>query len=63
TNDAIQELNPSNAIDTKTKKTLRSIKARHEAKKTGNLLTTYTAGDDDTTSIDSNCSTQTATSL
>ncbi|CAF4922664.1 unnamed protein product, partial [Rotaria socialis] len=35
TNDAIQELNPSNAIDTKTKKTLRSIKARHEAKKTG----------------------------
>ncbi|CAF4001100.1 unnamed protein product, partial [Rotaria magnacalcarata] len=63
TNDAIQELNPSNMIDTKSKKTLRSIKARHEAKKTGNLLTTYIAGDDDTTSIDSNCSTQTATSL
>ncbi|CAF0935422.1 unnamed protein product [Rotaria sp. Silwood1] len=61
-NDGIQELNPSNIIDTKTKKTLRSIKARHEAKKTGNLLTTYT-GDDDTTSIDSNCSTQTSTSL
>ncbi|CAF2346479.1 unnamed protein product [Rotaria sp. Silwood2] len=62
TNDCIQELNPSNIIDTKTKKTLRSIKARREAKKTGNLLITYT-GDDDTTSIDSNCSTQTSTSL
>ncbi|CAF0898004.1 unnamed protein product [Adineta steineri] len=61
-NDLIQESNPSNIIDTKTKKTLRSIKARHEAKKTGNLFVTYT-GDDDTTSIDSNCSTQTATSL
>ena len=62
TNDFIQESNPSNIIDTKTKKTLRSIKARHEAKKTGNLSLTYTI-DDDTTSIDSNCSTQTATSL
>jgi hypothetical protein len=62
TNDYIQETNPSNIIDTKTKKTLRSIKARHEAKKTGNLSSPYT-GDDDTTSIDSNCSTQTATSL
>jgi hypothetical protein len=62
TNDFIQESNPSNLIDTKTKKTLRSIKARHEAKKTGNLSLAYT-GDDDTTSIDSNCSTQTATSL
>jgi hypothetical protein len=62
TNDFIQESNPSNLIDTKTKKTLRSIKARHEAKKTGNISLAYT-GDDDTTSIDSNCSTQTATSL
>ncbi len=61
-NDFTQESNPSNIIDTKTKKTLRSIKARHEAKKTGNLLLSYT-NDDDTTSIDSNCSTQTATSL
>jgi hypothetical protein len=62
TNEYTQETNPSNIIDTKTKKTLRSIKARHEAKKTGNLSLAYT-GDDDTTSIDSNCSTQTATSL
>lgn len=62
TNDYNQESNPSNLIDTKTKKTLRSIKARHEAKKTGNLLA-ISAGDDDTTSIDSNCSTQTSTSL
>lgn len=62
TNDINQESNPSNIIDTKTKKTLRSIKARHEAKKTGNLFLSYT-NDDDTTSIDSNCSTQTATSL
>jgi hypothetical protein len=62
TNDYNQESNPSNIIDIKTKKTLRSIKARHEAKKTGNLFSTYT-NDDDTTSIDSNCSTQTATSL
>ncbi|CAF1444108.1 unnamed protein product, partial [Adineta ricciae] len=62
TNDFVQETNPSNINDTKTKKTLRSIKARHEAKKTGNMFLSYT-GDDDTTSIDSNCSTQTATSL
>ena len=62
TNDYVQESNPSNVIDTKTKKTLRSIKARREAKKIGNLSSIY-AGDDDTTSIDSNCSTQTATSL
>lgn len=62
TNDITPESNPSNMIDTKTKKTLRSIKARHEAKKTGNTFLSYT-NDDDTTSIDSNCSTQTATSL
>ncbi len=62
TNDFIQDSNPSNILDSKTKKTLRSIKARHEAKKTGNLFSTY-PNDDDTTSIDSNCSTQTATSL
>lgn len=62
TNEITPESNPSNIIDTKTKKTLRSIKARHEAKKTGNAFLSYT-NDDDTTSIDSNCSTQTATSL
>lgn len=61
-NDFAAESNPSNGVDLKTKKTLRSIKARHEAKKTGTPLSSFN-GDDDTTSIDSNCSTQTATSL
>ena len=61
-NELTPESNLSNGVDLKAKKTLRSIKARHEAKKTGTLLSSFT-GDDDTTSIDSNCSTQTATSL
>jgi len=62
-NDFNQELNLPITNDPKAeKKTLRSIKARREAKKTGNMFLNY-ANDDDTTSIDSNCSTQTATSL
>ena len=62
-NESPLDANLANAVDTRAKKTLRSIKARHEAKKTGTALSTYAGGDDDTTSIDSNCSTQTATSL
>ena len=62
TNEITPESNPLNVLDTKSKKTLRSIKARHEAKKTGNVFFS-SMNDDDTTSIDSNCSTQTATSL